>query len=63
MIDLKKERTEKGLTQQELADKIGVVRQTISNIECGSMRPSVEVAKLISSVLEIDWTGFFDDEV
>ena len=62
MIDLKKARTDKGITQQELADKIGVVRQTISNIECGFTRPSVEVAKLISAELGIDWTEFFDEE-
>ena len=50
------------MTQQELADKIGVVRTSISNIECGFMRPSVEVAKLIAQELDFDWTEFFNEE-
>lgn len=59
MIDLKKQRMEKGMTQEQLANKVGVVRTTISNIECGLMRPSVEVAKLIGAELEFDWTLFY----
>lgn len=61
MVDLKKVRMEKGLTQEQLAEKVGVIRQTISNIECGLMRPSVETAKIIANVLEIDWTEFFNE--
>ena len=32
MVDLKKIRESAGMTQEQLADKVGVVRQTISNI-------------------------------
>lgn len=61
MVDLKKIREEAGLTQEQLANECGVIRQTISNIECGLSRPSVETAKLIAKVLGIPWTDFFSD--
>ena len=60
MIDLKELRTSKGLSQQELATKCGVIRQTISNIECGLSKPSIDLAKKLSEVLEVDWTLFFE---
>ena len=59
MINLQKVRIEKKLTQQQLADECGVVRQTISEIENGRNKPSVELAKKLGKVLEIDWAKFF----
>lgn len=59
MINLKKAREEKKLTQNELAESVGVIRQTISNIECGINRPSPELAMRIAEVLEFDWTEFY----
>lgn len=59
MINLKKTREDKGLSQTALAEAVGVIRQTISNIECGINRPSPELAIKIGDVLEIDWTQFF----
>lgn len=44
---LKMMRKRKGFTQQQLADKLGVTRSTISNYEIGRRRPSVsEIIKL-----------------
>lgn len=60
MVDLKKIREDKGLTQEQLADKVGVVRQTISNIECGLSLSSVVNAQAIAEVLEFDWSDFFN---
>lgn len=60
MIDLKKARTEKGMTQKQLAEAVGVVRQTISNIECGLTLPSITNAQAIAQVLGFDWTNFFN---
>ncbi|PIT86742.1 MAG: transcriptional regulator [Candidatus Magasanikbacteria bacterium CG10_big_fil_rev_8_21_14_0_10_43_6] len=37
-------RSEHALTQQELADKIGVTRQTVIAIEKGNYTPSVALA-------------------
>lgn len=42
-----------GLTQQELADRAGVTRQTIISIEQGRYRPSVEVALQLARVLHV----------
>ena len=61
LIELKKLREKKNITQQELADECGVVRQTISNIEIGLTKPSVALAKKMGKVLEVDWTIFFSD--
>ena len=61
MIDLKTKREEAGLTQSQLAEKVGVIRQTISNIECGISAPSVPTAIAIGKVLGIDWKGFFEE--
>ena len=61
MVNLKRIREEAGLTQEQLAAECNVIRQTISNIECGISRPSVETAKLIAKVLKISWTDFFSD--
>lgn len=41
-------RTEKGITQEELAEKVAVSRQTIIAIEKGSYTPSVLLALKIS---------------
>lgn len=43
-------RTKKNLTQEELADKVGVSRQTIISIERNNYTPSVLLALKIASV-------------
>lgn len=62
MIDLKTIRLNHNMTQTELAVKVGVVRQNISNIECGFTKPSVKTAKAIAEVLGFSWTDFFSDK-
>ena len=41
------------MTQQALADRIGVTRQTINAIELGKYSPSLEVAFRIAAVLGV----------
>jgi putative transcriptional regulator len=41
------------MTQQELADKVGVTRQTINAIELGKYSPSLEVAFRIARAFEV----------
>ena len=62
MIDLKSIRLAHKMTQDELAEKVGVVRQHISNIECGLTKPSVKTAKAIGEILGFEWADFFSDE-
>lgn len=45
-------RTEKGLTQEELAERVGVTRQTIISIEKGRYTPSVLLALKIAGVFK-----------
>ncbi len=42
-----------GMTQQDLADRIGVTRQTVNAIEGGKYSPSLEVAFRIALALEV----------
>jgi putative transcriptional regulator len=41
------------MTQQQLADKIGVTRQTVNAIELGKYSPSLEVALQIADVFGV----------
>lgn len=42
-------REKRGLTQEELADKVGVTRQTVIAIEKGNYTPSVLLALKLSA--------------
>jgi putative transcriptional regulator len=44
---------DKEMTQQELADRIGVTRQTVNAIELGKYSPSLEVAFQIADVFGV----------
>lgn len=57
---LKEIRTKKGLTQKQLADKVGVGRTTITLIESGTNKPSVKLAQKLGEVLKVKWTVFFE---
>jgi len=50
------------LTQQELADKVGVTRQTIHSIEKGKFKPSVELALRLARVLGASVEQLFELE-
>ena len=62
MIDLRTLRQENGLTQTALAESVGIVRQTISSIECGISAPSVGLAKKLAKVLGVNWYDFFSED-
>ncbi len=46
-------RNRKGLSQDELSQKLGVSRQSISNWENGSSQPSIEFVKKLSEIYEV----------
>lgn len=50
------------MTQQELADKIGVTRQTVNAIEGGKYSPSLEVAFRIAAVFGVPLEDVFQFE-
>ena len=43
-VRLKKYRVEQGITQDDLAQKLGVTRQTINAIEAGKYQPTLYLA-------------------
>lgn len=49
---VKEIRTEKKISQEELAEKTGTTRQTIIAIEKGTYNPTTKLALLISLVLD-----------
>jgi putative transcriptional regulator len=60
VIKLKQYRTEvKKLTQQELADQIGVSRQSINAIEKGKFLPSIELALKLARFFEVSVEELF----
>ena len=42
-----------GFSQDELAEKIGVSRQTLSKYETGESLPDIERCKLLAEVLDV----------
>ena len=49
-----------GMTQQELADRVGVTRQTIHSIEKGRYNPSVGLALLLAEVFAVPVETLFE---
>jgi putative transcriptional regulator len=50
------------MTQQDLADRIGVTRQTVNAIELGKYSPSLEVAFRIARVFGVPLEDAFSYE-
>jgi len=50
---LKKLREARGWTQTELAEKVGVARNTITRLEIGSSRPSLALLERIAKALRV----------
>lgn len=58
---LRKLRTKRELTQQQLADALQVSRQTIISIESGKYDPSLPLAFRIARFLDVRLEELFDD--
>lgn len=56
---LKEIRTEKGLSQAQLAEMVGVSRNTISSIETGQFSPTAKLALVLSIALEKQFEEIF----
>ena len=55
-------RVENDLTQEELADRVGVTRQTIGMIEAGNYNPSLNLCIDICKALNKTLNDLFWDE-
>jgi len=56
---LKLYRIQKSLTQEDLADKIGVSRQTIIAIETGRYLPSITLAFKLAHLFQVNIEDIF----
>ena len=61
-LAMKRARMEKGFSQQELADRLGVSRQTINAIEKGDYNPTIKLCIGICRVLGLTLNDLFWDE-
>ena len=57
--NLKALRSEKGLSQQQLADMVGVSRNTISSIETGQFNPTAKLALILCIALDKEFEELF----
>ncbi len=57
--NLKSIRTEQGLSQQQLADMVGVSRNTISSIETGQFNPTAKLALILCVALDKNFEDLF----
>ena len=56
-------RKKEGLSQEELGDKLGVTRQTVSKWELGQSKPDTDKLMEISKLFNVDFNILADDEV
>lgn len=56
---LKEARSEKGLSQAQLADMVGVSRNTISSIETGQFNPTAKLALVLCIALDKKFEDLF----
>lgn len=57
--NLKEVRTEKGLSQNGLAELVGVSRNTISSIETGQFNPTAKLALILCIALDKKFEDLF----
>ena len=60
ILDLRKK---KGLSQEELGERVNVTRQTISNWELGETSPNPEQLKLLSKELNVSIDELLDNDI
>lgn len=59
---IRERRTERGWTQQELADRLGVSRQTVNAVEKGKYDPSLPLAFAMARVFETRIEALFEPD-
>lgn len=59
---LKESRIKSGLTQEQLAEKLGIAKSTLSGYESGNREPTVATIAKIMDILNIDANYLYQDE-
>ena len=57
--NIRKYRAQRALTQEGLAEKLHVTRQTVSNWETGKNQPDLDMLEAISQALEVEVSALF----
>lgn len=51
---LKQLRAERGMSQQEVADRLGLNKQAVSQYERGVRKPNFEIAEKLADIFNVD---------
>lgn len=60
---LKESRTSANLTQEQLAEKLGIAKSTLSGYESGNREPTIATIAKILDILNVDANYLYQDEV
>ena len=61
-MNIKEKRERLGISQKELAEKVGISQSFLCDIEQGRSKPSIDTAVKIAYALNIDDIKFFETE-
>ena len=59
---LKEARIKSGLTQDQLAEKLGIAKSTLSGYEGGNREPAISTIAKILNILNVDANYLYQDE-
>ena len=59
-MNIKEKRERLGISQKELAEKVGISQSFLCDIEQGRSKPSIDTAIKIAQVLNVDDIKFFE---
>lgn len=57
---LKQLRVERGMSQQEVADRLGLNKQAVSQYERGVRKPNFEIAEQLADIFNVDLNYLLD---
>ncbi|WP_294785738.1 helix-turn-helix transcriptional regulator [uncultured Eubacterium sp.] len=60
---LKESRTSANLTQEQLAEKLGIAKSTLSGYESGNREPTIATIAKILDILNVDANYLYQDEI
>ena len=61
-MNIKERREQLGISQKELAEKVGISQSVLGDIEQCRSKPSIDTALKIAEALNIDDIKFFETE-
>ena len=61
-MNLREKRIKKGMTQQEVADAVGITDMAVSYYESGQRIPKPAMAKKLGELLGFDWTELYEED-